>query len=103
MVRSPKRANETTVALAEGFGSIGCVFAEAIVNSIFVVVVHVIAHQPTKMWYADWDLAFHAIPLSTVDLEFAKEHLDLRGQRFYSTRRKGPTRRRRLGIPSALF
>ena len=28
-------------------------------------------------WYAAWDLAFHAIPLSIVDLDFAKEQLDL--------------------------
>jgi hypothetical protein len=28
-------------------------------------------------WYAAWDLAFHTIPLSTVDLDFAKEQLDL--------------------------
>ena len=28
-------------------------------------------------WFAAWDLAFHAIPLSIVDLDFAKEQLDL--------------------------
>ena len=28
-------------------------------------------------WYAAWDLAFHAIALSTVDVDFAKEQLDL--------------------------
>ncbi len=28
-------------------------------------------------WYAAWDLAFHAIALSPVDLDFAKEQLDL--------------------------
>jgi hypothetical protein len=28
-------------------------------------------------WYAAWDLAFHAIALSTVDTDFAKEQLDL--------------------------
>jgi len=28
-------------------------------------------------WYAAWDLAFHAIPLSVVDPDFAKEQLDL--------------------------
>jgi mannosylglycerate hydrolase MGH1-like protein len=28
-------------------------------------------------WYAAWDLAFHAIALSTVDVEFAKGQLDL--------------------------
>jgi len=28
-------------------------------------------------WYAAWDLAFHCIALSTVDVEFAKEQLDL--------------------------
>jgi hypothetical protein len=28
-------------------------------------------------WYAAWDLAFHAIALSEVDIDFAKEQLDL--------------------------
>ncbi len=28
-------------------------------------------------WYAAWDLAFHAITLSTVDLEFAKDQLEI--------------------------
>ena len=28
-------------------------------------------------WYAAWDLAFHAMALSTVDVDFAKEQLDL--------------------------
>src|SRR5882724_6550144 len=28
-------------------------------------------------WYAAWDLAFHSIVLSTVDVDFAKEQLDL--------------------------
>src|SRR5437763_250109 len=28
-------------------------------------------------WYAAWDLAFHAIALSTVDLDFAKQQLEL--------------------------
>jgi hypothetical protein len=28
-------------------------------------------------WYAAWDLAFHAMALSTVDVEFAKEQLDV--------------------------
>jgi hypothetical protein len=28
-------------------------------------------------WYAAWDLAFHAIALATVDVDFAKEQLDL--------------------------
>jgi hypothetical protein len=34
-------------------------------------------------WYAAWDLAFHAIALSAVDLDFAKEQLDLLLQRFF--------------------
>jgi hypothetical protein len=34
-------------------------------------------------WYAAWDLAFHAIALSTVDLDFAKGQLDLLLQRFF--------------------
>ncbi len=28
-------------------------------------------------WYAAWDLAFHTIPLAAVDIDFAKEQLDL--------------------------
>jgi hypothetical protein len=28
-------------------------------------------------WYAAWDLAFHAVALSTVDVDFAQEQLDL--------------------------
>jgi len=28
-------------------------------------------------WYAAWDLGFHAIAISTVDVDFAKEQLDL--------------------------
>ena len=31
------------------------IFAEAIVNSIFVVVVHIIADQPTEMWFVQRD------------------------------------------------
>jgi len=34
-------------------------------------------------WYAAWDLAFHAIALSTVDLDFAKEQLDLLLREFF--------------------
>ena len=34
-------------------------------------------------WYAAWDLAFHAIALSTVDVDFAKEQLDLMLQEFF--------------------
>ena len=34
-------------------------------------------------WYAAWDLAFHAVALSTVDLDFAKEQLDVLLQRFF--------------------
>src|SRR6202050_2576613 len=34
-------------------------------------------------WYAAWDLAFHAIALSSVDLDFAKQQLDLLLQRFF--------------------
>jgi hypothetical protein len=46
---------------------------------------HVIS-MPDKWeypWYAAWDLAFHAIALSTVDTEFAKEQLDLMLQEFF--------------------
>jgi hypothetical protein len=34
-------------------------------------------------WYAAWDLAFHSLALSAVDLDFAKEQLDLLLDRFF--------------------
>jgi hypothetical protein len=34
-------------------------------------------------WYASWDLAFHAIALSAVDVDFAKEQLDMLLQQYY--------------------
>jgi Glycosyl hydrolase family 63 C-terminal domain len=34
-------------------------------------------------WYAAWDLAFHTMALSTVDVDFAKEQLDLMLQHDY--------------------
>jgi hypothetical protein len=34
-------------------------------------------------WYAAWDLAFHAMALSTVDVDFAKNQLDIMLQEFY--------------------
>jgi hypothetical protein len=34
-------------------------------------------------WYAAWDLAFHAVALSTIDVDFAKQQLDLMLQDFY--------------------
>jgi hypothetical protein len=34
-------------------------------------------------WYAAWDLAFHTLALSTVDVEFAKNQLDIMLQEFY--------------------
>ena len=46
---------------------------------------HVIS-MPDKWeypWYAAWDLAFHTIALSVVDLDFAKEQLDLLLQEFF--------------------
>jgi len=46
----------------------------------FHMVNHHILSMPDKWeypWYAAWDLAFHAIALSTVDVDFAKEQLDL--------------------------
>ena len=47
---------------------------------------HVIS-MPDKWeypWYAAWDLAFHTIALSTVDIDFAKQQLDLMLQRALS-------------------
>jgi hypothetical protein len=46
---------------------------------------HVIS-MPDKWeypWYAAWDLAFHTIALAAVDIDFAKEQLDLMLQEFY--------------------
>ncbi|MBL9102811.1 MAG: glucosidase [Myxococcales bacterium] len=34
-------------------------------------------------WYAAWDLAFHCIPLALVDIDFAKEQLDLLTREWY--------------------
>src|ERR1700753_4320497 len=34
-------------------------------------------------WFAAWDLAFHAIALSSVDVDFAKQQLDLMLQQLY--------------------
>ncbi len=34
-------------------------------------------------WYAAWDLAFHAVVLSAVDLDFAKSQLDMLMREFY--------------------
>jgi hypothetical protein len=34
-------------------------------------------------WYAAWDLAFHTLALSTIDVDFAKEQLDLMLQAFF--------------------
>ena len=46
---------------------------------------HVIS-MPDKWeypWYAAWDLAFHTLALSTVDISFAKEQLDLMLQEYF--------------------
>ena len=46
---------------------------------------HVIS-MPDKWeypWYAAWDLAFHAIALAGVDVDFAKDQLDLMLREFY--------------------
>jgi len=46
---------------------------------------HVIS-MPDKWeypWYAAWDLAFHALALSAVDLEFAKEQIELLMHEFF--------------------
>ncbi len=46
---------------------------------------HVIS-MPDKWeypWYAAWDLAFHTLALSTVDVDFAKEQLELMLQEFF--------------------
>ena len=34
-------------------------------------------------WYAAWDLAFHTVVLSAVDLDFAKQQLDMLMREFY--------------------
>jgi len=46
----------------------------------FHMVTHHILSMPDKWeypWYAAWDMGFHAIALSTVDLDFAKGQLEL--------------------------
>jgi hypothetical protein len=46
---------------------------------------HVIS-MPDKWeypWYAAWDLAFHTIAIAPVDIDFAKQQLDLLLQRFF--------------------
>jgi hypothetical protein len=46
---------------------------------------HVIS-MPDKWeypWYAAWDLAFHAVALSTIDIDFAKQQLDLMLREIY--------------------
>ncbi len=46
---------------------------------------HVIS-MPDKWeypWYATWDLAFHAVALSSVDVDFAKEQLDIMLREYY--------------------
>jgi hypothetical protein len=46
----------------------------------FHMVSHHILSMPDKWeypWYAAWDMAFHVIALSTVDVDFAKEQLEL--------------------------
>ncbi len=46
---------------------------------------HVIS-MPDKWeypWYAAWDLAFHTIALSVMDIDFAKEQIDLMLREFY--------------------
>jgi hypothetical protein len=46
---------------------------------------HVISMPDTweYPWFAAWDLAFHAMALSAVDVDFAKQQLDLMLQSFY--------------------
>jgi hypothetical protein len=46
---------------------------------------HVIS-MPDKWeypWYAAWDLAFHAVALASVDVDFAKEQLDIMLREYY--------------------
>jgi len=52
----------------------------------FHMVNHDIISMPDKWeypWFAAWDLAFHTIALSTVDVDFAKEQLDLMLSEFF--------------------
>ena len=34
-------------------------------------------------WFAAWDLAFHCVPLATIDPEFAKRQLDVLTREWY--------------------
>jgi hypothetical protein len=52
----------------------------------FHMVNHDVISMPDKWeypWYAAWDLAFHAIALSTVDVDFAKDQLELMLRNYY--------------------
>jgi hypothetical protein len=55
-------------------------------SSWFHMVNEAIISMPDKWeypWYAAWDLAFHSIAFSGVDVEFAQQQLDLLLQRFF--------------------
>jgi hypothetical protein len=52
----------------------------------FHMVNHHVISMPDKWeypWYAAWDLAFHAIALSAVDIDFAKQQIELMLQEVY--------------------
>ncbi len=63
-----------------GAGPMQAVVPEVRNSSWFHMVNRDIISMPDKWeypWYAAWDLAFHAIALSTVDLDYAKDQLDV--------------------------
>ncbi len=52
----------------------------------FHMINHHVISMPDKWeypWYAAWDLAFHALAFSTIDVDFAKAQLDLLLQEFF--------------------
>jgi len=66
---------DTGVFTDDRYFDIGVEYAKATPEDILVRI-----SMPDKWeypWYAAWDLAFHTIALSTVDLDFAKQQLDL--------------------------
>ena len=68
-----------------GRPAIGRIFAETIVNSIFVMVVHVIAEHPAEMWFVQGD---HVVE----DLSPATSHPSFRNsilpRRLYAAQRE---------------
>jgi hypothetical protein len=61
-----------------GRPAIGRVFAEAVVNSIIVIAVHVIADQPAEMWFIQRDHVVEDLSTATSHPSFRKPILPRR-------------------------